>query len=50
MDRLTKQRLVRANTTTHPEAASDAALDEDTRWHRGLLRLPDLYQNEGDQE
>jgi hypothetical protein len=50
MVRLTKQRLVRADATAHPEAAGDATLDEDTRWHRSLLRLPDLDQNEGDQE
>jgi hypothetical protein len=50
MGRLTKQRLVRANATAYPESAGDAALNENARWHRGLLWLPDLDQNEGDQK
>jgi hypothetical protein len=41
---------VRTNATAHPETACDAALDENARRHRGLLRLPDLDQDEGDQK
>jgi len=41
---------VRADARARPEAGGDAALDEDARWHRGLLRLPDLDQDKGDQE
>ena len=45
---LTKYRLIRADTRALPEAGEDAALDEDTWWHRGLLWLPDLDQGKGD--
>jgi hypothetical protein len=41
---------VRANATAYPETAGDAALDENARRHRGLLRLPDLDQDEDDQK
>ena len=47
---ITKQRLVCAVVTAHPEAGGDAALDKNTRWHRGVLRLPDLDQGKGDQK
>ena len=38
------------DTAAYPEAGGDAALSEDTRWHDGLLRLPDLDQGKGDQK
>ena len=41
---------MRANATAHPEATGDAALDENARRHHGLLRLPDLDQDEGNQK
>ena len=47
---LTKQGLVRAEATAHPEARGDAALDEDPRWHCGLLRLPNLDKGKGYQK
>jgi hypothetical protein len=45
---LTKQRLVRAKATTCPDAAGNAALDENAWWYCGLLWIPDLDQDEGD--
>ena len=41
---------MRAEARVHPEAGGYAALDEDARWHRGLLRLPYLDDGEGDQK
>lgn len=46
----TQQRLVGTDAAAHKEAAGDAALDENTRRHRGSLRPPDLDQDKGDQE
>jgi hypothetical protein len=47
---LTKHIQVRAETSAHPEAGDDAALDEDARWQRSLLRLPDLNQGKDDKQ
>ncbi len=41
---------MRACATARPEAGQDATLDENAWLHRGLLRLPDLDQDKGDQE